>query len=134
DYVTVWGKAVPGRSTSTIQGILVPSDTPGFQIARVEEKMGSGAMPTCEVVFDECRVPAEYSMGDPGAGFRQAMQVLERVRPLIAARAVGLARGALADAVEHMKQRETFGKPLTGHQGLQFMVAEIATEIEAAAA
>jgi alkylation response protein AidB-like acyl-CoA dehydrogenase len=132
DFIVVFAKLAPGRSTKTIQCFVVPSDAPGLDIGRVEEKMGSTAMPTCELTLDECRVPSDAAIGEPGTGFRDAMAVFERARPLIAARSVGLARGALEDAVLHLQEREAFGSPLATLQGLQFMVADMATNIEAA--
>src|SRR5690606_3791895 len=125
-------KLEPGRSTSTIQGFVIPNGTPGMTVGRTEEKMGSTALPTSELILEDCRVPAELALGAPGEGFRSAMKVLEHVRPLIAARAVGLARGALDAAVEYLCEREAFGEPLASLQGLQFKVADMAMGIEAA--
>jgi alkylation response protein AidB-like acyl-CoA dehydrogenase len=132
DVITIYTKVEPGRSTSTIQGFVVPADTPGLIVGRTEEKMGSTALPTSEVILEGCRVPAELALGAPGEGFRSAMQVLEHVRPMIAARAVGLAQGALDAAIDHLREREAFGAPLAALQGLQFKVADMATAIEAA--
>jgi len=132
DVITVYTKLEPGRSTSTIQGFVIPNGTPGMTVGRTEEKMGSTALPTSELILEDCRVPAELALGAPGEGFRSAMKVLEHVRPLIAARAVGLARGALDAAVEYLCEREAFGEPLASLQGLQFKVADMAMGIEAA--
>jgi alkylation response protein AidB-like acyl-CoA dehydrogenase len=132
DVITVYAKLEPGRSTRSIQGFLVPTGTPGLSIGRTEEKMASSALPTSEVILDACRVPAELRLGDVGTGFRSAMRVLEHVRPLIAARAVGLARGALEDAVSYVNGRDAFGAPLSQLQGLQFKIADMAIGIEAA--
>ena len=129
--ITVYAKLQSGRSTSTIQGFAIPAGTAGMLVGRIEDKMGSTALPTCELVLDGCRVPASLALGDPGQGFRAAMQVLERVRPLIAARSVGLARGALEAAVAYMQEREAFEAPLAALQGLQFKVADMAMSIEA---
>lgn len=134
DVITVYVKIAPGRSTSTIQGFVVPRGTPGMTVGRDEDKMGSTALPTSELLLEECRVPKDWRLGTPGSGFRSAMEVLERVRVTIAARSVGLASGALAEAVAYMRQRTAFGTPLTEHQGLAFMVADMATQIEAARA
>ena len=132
DVITVYTKLEPGRSTSTIQGFVIPAGTPGMSVGRTEEKMGSTALPTSELLLEDCRVPSAHALGAPGEGFRSAMQVLEHVRPLIAARAVGLARGALDAAVEYLCEREAFGEPLAARQGLQFKVADMAMGIEAA--
>jgi alkylation response protein AidB-like acyl-CoA dehydrogenase len=132
DVITVYVKLENGRSTSSIQGFLIPAGTPGMIVGRTEEKMGSTALPTSELILDECRVPKAWRLGEPGSGFRSAMQVLERVRVAVAARSVGVAAGALAEAVDYMRERQTFGVPLADHQALSFMVADMATQIEAA--
>jgi alkylation response protein AidB-like acyl-CoA dehydrogenase len=132
DVITVYAKTRPGRSTSTIQGFLVPADTPGLLLGRTEEKMASSALPTSEVILEDCRVPRDLALGEPGSGFRSAMQVLEHVRPLIAARSVGLARGAFESATSYIGQREAFGAPLASLQALQFKLADMAMGIEAA--
>jgi alkylation response protein AidB-like acyl-CoA dehydrogenase len=134
DMITIYAKRSPGRSTSTIQGFIVPADTPGLIVGRAEEKMAGGALPSCEVILEDCFVPKTSVLGSPGSGFRVAMSVFERARPIIGARAVGLARGAMEAAVDYVKSREAFGKPLSDLQGLQFMVADMATQIEAARA
>ena len=132
--VTVYAKTQPGRSTSTIQGFIVPRDAPGLNVGRAEDKMAGGALPSCEVVLEDCFVPDNAVLGSPGSGFRTAMSVFERARPIIGARAVGLARGAMEAAVDYVKNREAFGRPLSDQQGIQFMIADMATQIEAARA
>ena len=132
DIVTVFAKLESGRSTRTIQGFVVPKGTPGMTVGRMEEKMASGALPTSELVFDDCVVPAANRLGEPGSGFRAAMQVLEHVRPIIAARAVGLAQGALDDAVAYLRGRRAFGRPLAENPALQVMVADMTIAVEAA--
>ncbi len=134
DVITVYAKREPGRSTSTIQGFIVPRGTPGLVVGRAEEKMASGALPSCEVMLEDCFISEESVLGSPGSGFRVAMSVFERARPIIGARAVGLARGAMEAAVDYVKNREAFGRPLSDQQGIQFMVADMATQIEAARA
>jgi alkylation response protein AidB-like acyl-CoA dehydrogenase len=131
DVITVYAKLEPGRSTSRIQGFLVPGGTQGLRIGRLEEKMGATAIATCEVFLEDCFVPDSAVMGAPGTGFRVAMQVFERVRPIIGARSVGIAQGAFDVAVAHIQERHAFEQPLAAKQGLQFMVAEMATAIEA---
>jgi alkylation response protein AidB-like acyl-CoA dehydrogenase len=134
DVITIYAKRAPGRSTSTIQGFVVPRTTPGLVVGRAEDKMASGALPSCEVMLEDCFVPEDAVLGSPGSGFRIAMNVFERARPIIGARAVGLARGAMEAAVDYVKNREAFGRPLSDQQGIQFMVADMATQIEAARA
>jgi alkylation response protein AidB-like acyl-CoA dehydrogenase len=134
DVITVYAKREPGRSTSTIQGFIVPRGTPGLVVGRAEDKMASGALPSCEVMLEDCFISEESVLGSPGSGFRVAMSVFERARPIIGARAVGLARGAMEAAVDYVKNREAFGRPLSDQQGIQFMVADMATQIEAARA
>jgi alkylation response protein AidB-like acyl-CoA dehydrogenase len=134
DVITVYAKREPGRSTSTIQGFVVPRGTPGLIVGRAEDKMASCALPSCEVMLDDCFVPDDAVLGGPGSGFRVAMNVFERARPIIGARAVGLARGAMEAAVDYVKNREAFGRPLSDQQAIQFMVADMATQIEAARA
>lgn len=134
DVIVIYAKLERGRSTDTIQGFAVPRDTPGLVLGRVEDKMATPALPTSELLLEDCRVSGHTQLGEPGTGFRSAMHVLERVRPLIGARAVGLAAGALEVAVDHLRSREAFGGALADLQGLQFMVADMATQIEAARA
>jgi alkylation response protein AidB-like acyl-CoA dehydrogenase len=134
DVITVYAKREPGRSTSTIQGFVIPADTPGLIVGRAEEKMASGALPSCEVLLEDCFVAEEAVLGRPGSGFQLAMGVFERARPIIGARAVGLARGAMEAAISYVQQREAFGKPLSDQQSIQFTVADMATQIEAARA
>ena len=111
---------------------VVEKGTPGFSVSRLEEKMGLHASPTAELVFDECAVPDENRLGEVGEGFKIAMMTLDRSRPGVAAQALGIAQGALDYAVRYMKERKQFGKLLAEFQGLQFMVAEMATQVEAA--
>src|SRR5262249_22470934 len=94
----------------------------------------SGALPSCEVLLEDCFVPDEGVLGRPGSGFQVAMAVFERARPIIGARAVGLARGAMEAAVAYVQQREAVGRPLSEQQSIQFTVADMATQIEAARA
>jgi alkylation response protein AidB-like acyl-CoA dehydrogenase len=132
DVITVFVKLASGRSTDSIQGFLIPTGTSGMIVGRTEDKMGSTALPTSELILEDCRIPAEWRLGQPGLGFRAAMQVLERVRVTVAARSVGVADAALSEAVAYMKEREAFNRPLSEHQALAFMVADMATDIEAA--
>ena len=103
-----------------------------MQVTKLEEKLGIHGSPTGQVLLDEVRVPSTHMLGNEGEGFRIAMHTLDRSRPTIGAQAVGIAQGALDYAVGYMKERQTFGKPIAEHQGLQFMVADMAMKIEAA--
>ena len=104
----------------------------GVEVDRLERKLGIRSSPTGVIHFDEVRVPDKNRVGDIGDGFRIAMHTLDRSRPTIGAQAVGIAQGAIDSAIAYMKQRQTFGKPLSERQGLQWMVAEMATKTEAA--
>lgn len=108
--------------------------TPGMLFARPEHKMGGNASPTAQVILEGARVPAADLVGKPGDGFRIAMQALDAGRLGIAACAVGLARGALAEAVRYARARRAFGQPVADFQGIQFMLADMDTEVHAARA
>jgi alkylation response protein AidB-like acyl-CoA dehydrogenase len=131
DLYTVFAKTDPTAGHRGITAFLVEADW-GVKVTKLEEKLGIHGSPTGQVLFDEVRVPATHMIGREGEGFRIAMHTLDRSRPTIGAQAVGIAQGALDYAIGYMKERKTFGKPLSEHQALQFMVAEMATKIEAA--
>ena len=114
--------------------LLVEKDTPGFSFGRKENKMGIRASVTRELVFEDCRVPASNLIGREGAGFPMVMRLFDRSRPGIGAQAVGLAQGALEAALEHSKQRQQFGQPVISFQAVGHMLADMATNIEAARA
>ena len=114
----------------SISAFMVEKDAPGFSVARIEPKMGIKGSTTGELVFDGCRVPADALVGGEGTGFRTAMRVLDRSRPGIAAQALGIAQAALDHAVRYATERETFGKTLSQHQGIQFMLADMAVRVE----
>ncbi len=115
-----------------ISAFIVPADAPGFTIGRLEEKMGLHASATGELLLDGVRVPAANMLGTEGGGFRAFLQVLDGGRISIAALALGIAQAALDAAVPYAKEREQFGRPIGTFQGVAFMVADMATEIEAA--
>jgi alkylation response protein AidB-like acyl-CoA dehydrogenase len=119
------------RTGDTISAFMVEKDAPGFSVARIEPKMGIKGSTTGELLFEGCRVPAEAIVGEEGTGFRTAMRVLDRSRPGIGAQALGIAQAALDYALRYAEERETFGKPLTEHQGIQFMLADMAVKVEA---
>ncbi len=126
--------AVTDRSAGKrgISAFLVPTATPGYTVARIEEKMGQHASDTAQIVFDECRVPADALLGDEGAGYRIALANLEAGRIGISAQCLGMARAALQLAVAYAKQREAFGVPIIEHQAVSFRLADMATRLEAA--
>lgn len=132
DLVTVFALTDPAKGAKGISAFLVEKGTRGFDVGKTEKKMGIRGSPTVELVFQDCRVPAENRIGEEGEGFKIAMQVLDQSRPGIAAQALGIAQGALDYATGYLMQRVAFGKPLSRQQGLQFMLADMKTEIEAA--
>ncbi len=115
-----------------ISAFIVPTDTPGFLVARIEDKMGQHASDTAQIVFENCRVPAGNLLGREGEGYRIALANLEAGRIGIAAQSVGMARAALEAALRYAKEREAFGKPIIEHQAVNFRLADMATRIEAA--
>jgi len=115
-----------------ISAFLVEKGFPGFSIGKVEDKMGMRGAQVSELVMQDCEVPAGNLLGQEGDGFKIAMQTLDNSRPMVGAQAVGLAQGALDFAVDWAKQRRQFGRPIAELQGLAFMLAEMAVEIESA--
>ncbi|MFG6442879.1 acyl-CoA dehydrogenase family protein [Roseateles sp. LKC17W] len=115
-----------------ISAFLVPTATPGYQVARVEEKMGQHTSDTAQIVFENCRVPAANRLGDEGQGLKIALSGLEGGRIGIASQAVGMARAAFEAALRYSQDRVTFGQPIFQHQAVQFKLADMATQIEAA--
>jgi len=111
---------------------IIEKDTPGFTFGKKEKKLGIRASATRELVFEDCRVPKENLLAREGMGFIVAMKTFDQTRPGIASQGVGLAQGALEAAVEYARERETFGKPLIAHQAVQHMLADMATQTEAA--
>ena len=113
---------------------IVEKGTPGFDFGKKEKKLGIRASATRELVFNECKVPKENILGREGMGFIVAMKTFDKSRPGVAAQAVGIAQGALDHAVKYSRERKQFGKAISSFQGLQFMLADMATELEAARA
>ena len=132
DVVTVFAVNDATKGPNGISAFVVEKGTPGFTVGKLEKKMGIRGSPTVELTFENCRVPAANMLGDEGQGFKIAMKVLDKSRPGIAAQALGIAQGALDYATEYTKQRVAFGKPISQQQGLQFMMADMKTEVEAA--
>ena len=117
-----------------ISAFILPADTPGFRVVRIEDKLGLHASATGELAFDRCRLPAENLLGERGDGFRTFLKILDGGRISIGALAVGIAQGAFDASVPYAQTREQFGKPIGSFQGVAFMIADMATEIEAARA
>jgi len=115
-----------------ISAFIVPADTPGFSVGRLEEKLGLHASATGELLFENARVPAENLLGPRGDGFRTFLKILDGGRISIGALAVGLAQAALDASIPYAQTREQFGRPIGSFQGVAFMIADMATEIEAA--
>ncbi len=115
-----------------ISCFLVPTDTPGYIVSRIEEKMGQHCSDTATIVFENCRIPAENILGEEGKGYKIALSNLESGRIGIAAQSVGMARAALDAAIEYANERKTFGVELVQHQAVAFRLADMATQIEAA--
>jgi butyryl-CoA dehydrogenase len=113
---------------------VVEKGTPGFSFGKKEEKMGIRASSTRELIFDNCKIPQENLIGREGTGFIAAMRTFDKSRPGIGAQAVGIAQGALDEAIKYAKQRKQFGKSIASFQGIQWMLADMATEVEAARA
>jgi alkylation response protein AidB-like acyl-CoA dehydrogenase len=129
---TVFAKTDPDAAHGGISAFVVEADAPGFEVARLEPKMGIAGSTTGELVFDDCRVPAENLLGAEGDGFKIAMQILDRSRSGIAAQALGIAQGATDYALEYAKSRETMGKPIAQHQQIAAKLADMETKCEAA--
>ena len=115
-----------------ISAFLVPTDSPGFNRTVPDRKMGISAAWSCSIYFEDCRVPARNLLGKEGEGFKIAMSTLDGGRIGIAAQAIGIARAAFEEALDYSGERRTFGAPIREHQAIQFMLADMATEIDAA--
>ncbi len=124
----------PAAGKKGISAFLVPQGTKGFEVARLEDKLGQRASDTAQLAFHDCRIPADLRLGEEGEGLKIALANLEGGRIGIGAQAVGMARAALDEALRYAKERKTFGKPIAEHQAIAFRLAEMATEIEAARA
>jgi len=130
---TVFATVNPERGTRGVTGFIVERGWPGFEIGKREDLMGIRCVPVNETHFKECRVPASQMLGGTeGRGFKHAMMTLDVARPFVAAQAVGLAQGALDLALDYTKQRQQFGQSIASFQGIQFMLADMATQVEAA--
>lgn len=132
DTFIVFAMTDKSQGTRGISAFIVEKDFPGFSIGKKEDKLGIRASSTTELIFENCVVPKENLIGKEGKGFGIAMKTLDGGRIGIAAQALGIAEGAYEEAVKYMKERKQFGRPLSAFQGLQWMIAEMETKIEAA--
>ncbi len=128
----VFANANPSAGHRGITCFLVERGFPGFQVGKKEDKLGIRASSTCELILDDCRVPAGNVLGEVGKGYKIAIETLNEGRIAIGAQMAGLAQGALDHAIAYAKQRQQFGKPIADFQGVQFELAQMATEVEAA--
>ena len=134
DIYTVFVLTDKSKGARGASCLIVEKGTEGFSFGKKEDKMGIRGSATRELIFDNCRVPVENLIGREGTGFMVAMKTLDKSRPMVAAQAVGIAQGAYEEAAKYAKQRIQFGKPISAFQGVQFMLADMATQIEAARA
>jgi len=131
-WYTVMAVTDPEKGANGISAFMVHKDDPGFVVGPKEKKMGIKGSPTAELYFENCRVPARRMIGEPGTGFKTALETLDHTRPTVGAQAVGVAQGALDAAVAYTKDRKQFGKPISSFQGVQFELADMAMNVEAA--
>lgn len=132
DAALVFAVTDPGKKNKGISVFVVEKDSPGYRIGRQEMKLGITCSGSVEIVLENCRVPAGNRLGEEGEGFKIAMDTLDQGRIGIASQAVGIARGALEDATKYSLERRQFGKPIADFQAIQWMLADMATEIDAA--
>jgi len=132
DLYTVFATTDRSKGLKGISAFIVPKDTPGLMGGKKEKKMGDRAAHVGEVFFEDLKIPRENILWSEGKGFKIAMMTLDNTRPIVGASAVGIARRALEEAVKYSKQRVQFGKPICENQAIQFMLADMATKVEAA--
>ena len=132
DLYTVFAKTDPALGHDGISAFLVEATLPGFEVGRIEPKMGIKGSTTGEIFFNDMRIPVENLLGDEGEGFKIAMRILDRSRPGLGAQGLGIAQGATDYALEYAKDRETMGKPIGQHQLIAGMLADMETKCEAA--
>ncbi|MDT5175049.1 MAG: hypothetical protein QOG37_2300, partial [Mycobacterium sp.] len=131
-WCTVMAVTDPDKGANGISAFVVHKDDPGFTVGPKERKLGIKGSPTTELYFEDCRIPGDRIIGDPGTGFKTALATLDHTRPTIGAQAVGIAQGALDAAIAYTKGRKQFGQPVSDFQGVQFMLADMAMKVEAA--
>jgi alkylation response protein AidB-like acyl-CoA dehydrogenase len=131
-YYTVMAKTDPSAGARGVSAFVVHKDDPGFSVGTKEKKLGIKGSPTCEVHFENCRIPEGRIIGEPGTGLKTALRTLDHTRLTIGAQAVGIAQGAIDAAVAYVKERRQFGKAVAEFQGVQFMLADMAMHTESA--
>jgi alkylation response protein AidB-like acyl-CoA dehydrogenase len=132
DIFLVFANINPEAGYRGITAFLVDRGVPGFTIGKKEDKLGIRASSTCELIFEDCRLPRANVLGEVGKGYKTAIETLNEGRIGIGAQMVGLAQGALDHTIKYVKERKQFGKPIADFQGVQFQIARAATELEAA--
>jgi len=131
-WVTGIAVTDPEVCSRGISAFMVHKDDPGFRVGGLEHKLGIKGSPTAELYFEDCRIPADRMIGEEGTGFKTALQTLDHTRPTIGAQALGIAQGAFDAAVEYVKERKQFGKPIAAFQNTQFTLADMKMKIDAA--
>ncbi|MDT4893817.1 MAG: hypothetical protein QOE97_2852 [Pseudonocardiales bacterium] len=131
-YYTVMAVTDPQAGANGISAFVVHKDDPGFSVGAKERKLGIKGSPTCEIYFEDCTIPADRIIGEPGTGFKTALRTLDHTRLTIGAQALGIAQGAFDAALAYVQERRQFGKRIADFQGIQFMLADMAMRIEAA--
>ncbi|MGC9337161.1 MAG: acyl-CoA dehydrogenase family protein [Candidatus Cloacimonadia bacterium] len=134
DIYTVFALTDKTKGARGASAFIVEKGTEGFSFGKKENKMGIRSSATRELIFENCRIPAENLVGKEGMGFMIAMKTFDKSRPMVGAQAVGIAQGALEEAIIYSKQRHQFGKPISAFQGIQFMLADMAMKVESARA
>jgi len=132
EYIVVFMMTDPEKKQKGITAFIVPADTPGFSRGKKEPKLGIRASATSEILFEDCRIPAEYRLDEEGEGFKIAMTVLDVGRIGIGAQALGIAEASYEAALQYAREREAFGQPIGQFQGIGFKLADMKTRIEAA--
>ena len=130
-FYTVMAVTDPEQGANGISAFVVHKDDAGFSVGAKERKLGIKGSPTCEIYFEDCRIPSDRIIGEPGTGFKTALRTLDHTRLAIGAQALGIAQGALDASVAYVKQRRQFGKAIADFQGIQFMLADMAMHVEA---
>ncbi len=130
-FYTVMAVTDPENGANGISAFVVHKDDPGFSVGAKERKLGIKGSPTCEIYFEDCTIPADRIVGEPGTGFKTALRTLDHTRLTIGAQALGIAQGALDAAIGYVKERKQFGKRIGDFQGIQFMLADMAMRVEA---
>jgi alkylation response protein AidB-like acyl-CoA dehydrogenase len=131
-WYTVMAVTEPDKGANGISAFMVHKDDEGFTVGPKEKKLGIKGSPTTELYFENCRVPGDRIIGDPGTGFKTALATLDHTRPTIGAQAVGIAQGAVDAAIAYTRDRKQFGESISTFQAVQFMLADMAMKVEAA--